>query len=182
MISSHGYIVVNCVLSCLQAVRKVTTHSRILDLSPHAVRESVEQLCQKTQEPKAAPKESKPKALGKPAKKETPTFDANPKIARAYLARLEAGKDFETGSFGRPIYEEEENHAGVDFASDKERYSAWKDVDDHDEPVEPPTDRAESWAEKLRRKQNATNGNSDAKIAKGWEVKSMPTIISDSVR
>ena len=171
---------VNYVSSCLQAVCRPPTHSWIINSSPRSVRESVEQLCLKSQEPKAAPKEPKLKALSKPAKKENPTFDANPKIARAYLARIEAGKDFETGSFGRPIYEEEENHAGVSFASDKERYSAWKDVDDHDEPVEPPTDRAESWAEKLRRKQNATNGNPDAKIAKGWEVESIPTSISDS--
>lgn len=139
-----------------------------MDSPANLVRDNVEQLCNKLQEPKAAVKEpSRLKTLGKTAKKESPTFDANPKIAKAYLARLQAGKDYETGAFGRPIYEEEENHAAIYFATNKERYSTWKDVEDHIETAEPPTDRAESWAEKLRRKQNATNGNTDTKTAKG---------------
>ncbi|KAG8533027.1 uncharacterized protein KY384_001810 [Bacidia gigantensis] len=132
------------------------------------VSENVDQLYQKSIEPKPTPKETpRPKAPGKPTKKEYPTFDANPKIAKAYLARIQAGKDYETGDHGRPIYEKEENHGSVHFVQPMEQYSPWKDVDDYEEKTDLPSDRAESWAEKLRRKQNVVNGNAENKLAKG---------------
>ena len=124
-------------------------------------------LYQKSIEPKSTNKEApKAKVLGKPTKKEYPTFDANPKVAKAYLTRLEAGKNYETGTFGRPIYEEEEKHVAVHFAPVHEQYSAWKDVEDYEEKPEIPSG-AESWADKLRRKQTVANENAESKSA-GW--------------
>ena len=139
--------------------------------TPGQVPEQVDQSYQKSIEPKATAKEApKSKVLGKPTKKEHPTFDANPKIAKAYLARIQAGKDYETGIFGRPIYEEEENHGAVHYAQKNEQYGPWKDVDEYEEKKEVPTNRADSWAEKLRRKQNVNNENANNNNAKGSNV------------
>ena len=130
--------------------------------------ENVDQLYQKSIEPKPILKEaSKPKATWKPAKKEYPVFDTNPKIARAFLARLQAGKDYETGHLGRPIYEEEESHGAVHFSQTSEQYTPWKNVEEVEEKVEVPEDRPESWADKLRRKQNMANGTSKDQQSKG---------------
>ena len=141
----------------------------------HAVPENVEQLYQKSVEPKPIQKEaSKPKATGKPAKREFPVFDTNPKIARAYIARLQAGKDHETGPLGRPIYVKEEKHEAVHFAQPNEQYTPWKDVEEIEEKIEIHEDRPESWADKLRRKQNMANGITENKLAKGWPFYHLP--------
>ena len=100
--------------------------------------------------------------FGKPTKKEYPTFDANPKVAREYLARLQSGKEFETGASGRPIYEDEESHTAVHVARASEQYSAWKGLDDYEEPPEVPAG-SESWADKLRRKQIVMNEQNENK-------------------
>ena len=146
--------------SCKSLISSLyTSHS----LTTRTVPENVEVLYQKSLEPKTASKEApKSKVLGKPTKKEYPTFDANPKVAKAFLARLQAGKDYETGAHGRPIYEDEEKHAAVHFASASEQYSAWKDVEDYEEKPDVPAG-AESWADKLRRKQAVANGNTENK-------------------
>ena len=137
-------------------------------LIQRAVPENVDQLYLKSTEPKPTVKDApKPKATGKPTKKEYPTFDTNPKIARAFLTRLQAGKDYETGPLGRPIYEVEENHGAVHFSKSTEQYTPWKDVEEVEEKVEIPEDRPESWADKLRRKQNMANEASREKQSKG---------------
>ena len=128
----------------------------------------MDQLYQKSIEPKPTPKDAlKPKAPTKATKKEHPAFNINPKIAKGFLERLQAGKDFETGHLGRPIYEEEEKHAAVHFAPAQEQYSQWKDIEEYEEKVEVPSDRAESWADKLRRKQNIANGLVEEQAPKG---------------
>ena len=143
-------------------------------LTSFIVPEAVDQLYQKSIEPKPTPKDApKPKAPGKPIKKEHPAFDVNPKIAKGYLERLQAGKEFETGHLGRPIYEEEENHAAVHFAPAQEQYSQWKDIEEYEEKVEVPSDRAETWADKLRRKQNIANGIIEEQTPKGSRGQSL---------
>ena len=138
------------------------------------VSETVDQLYQKSIEPKPTPKDApKPKAPSKPTKKEHPAFNINPKIAKGFLDRLQAGKEFETGHLGRPIYEEEENHAAVHFAPAQEQYSQWKDIEEYEEKVEVPSDRAESWADKLRRKQNIANGIVEEQTPKGSRGQSL---------
>ena len=123
----------------------------------------METLYKKSLASTAPPKEApKAKVFGKPAKKEHPAFDANPKVAREYLARLEAGKDYETGASGRPIYENEESHAAVHFARASEQYSAWKELEDYEEKLEAPNG-SESWADKLRRKQIVMNEQNENK-------------------
>ena len=146
------------------------------------VAEGVEQLYQKSIEPKPTLKDApKPKATGKPAKKEYPVFDTNPKIARAYVARLQAGKDYETGPLGRPIYENEERHGAVHFAQPNEQYTPWKDVEEVEEKAEIHDDRPESWADKLRRKQNMANGITENKLPKGSTLLSSPHSCSNVI-
>ena len=146
------------------------------------VPENVDLLYQKSIEPKPVPKEApKPKAVGKPAKKEYPAFDANPRIAKAFFARLQAGKGYETGHLGRPIYEEEESHGAVHFAQANEQYTPWKDVEDVEEKSAVPENHQETWADKLRRKQNAANGIGEKKSATGLCVSKASYSKSDNV-
>jgi len=74
---------------------------------------------------------------------------------------LRAGKDQETGQLGRPIYEEEESHAGVSFQQANEHYTPWKGVEAADEKEESLEERPTTWAEALRKKQNLANGVSE---------------------
>ena len=130
--------------------------------------ENVDQLYHKSTEPKPTLKETpKPKLSSKPAKKEYPAFDTNPRIAKGFLERVKAGKDFETGHLGRPIYEDEERHGAVQFARPIEQYTPWKDIEESEEVSEPPMDGKESWADKLRKKQISANGSIENKSPAG---------------
>ncbi len=57
--------------------------------------ERVEQLYQKSVEPKSKAQEpARPKSSGKTARKEHPIFDINPRLTRAFLAWLQRDKDY----------------------------------------------------------------------------------------
>ncbi|KAL9130674.1 MAG: hypothetical protein Q9217_001201 [Psora testacea] len=145
---------------------------------PSSTVENVEQLYQKSIEPKLPAKEATNlKSLVKLTKKEYPTFDANPRIAKAFLERVKAGKDYETGQLGRPIYEEEEKHAAVHFAQANEHYTPWKHIEEYEVKTESPTDGQGSWADKLRKKPSLANGTAANKLPKG---PAKPKLVSKS--
>ena len=130
--------------------------------------EQVEQLYLKSIEPKPTTQEvPRSRSSGKPPKKEYPTFDINPRVAREYLGRLKNRKEKDADSEQRAFFQEKENHEAVRFQQSSEQYTPWKDLDleeDKPEAVEgPPT----SWAEALRRKQNLANGSSEQSVSKG---------------
>ena len=78
--------------------------------------ERVEQLYQKTIEQKPKPQEpARPRSSGKTARKEHPTYDINPRLARAFLARLQHGKDH--GDLELPFH--------VEFQQANEVYTPW---------------------------------------------------------
>ncbi|CAD6585991.1 MAG: hypothetical protein ASARMPRED_002368 [Alectoria sarmentosa] len=134
---------------------------------PSCTIEEVEQLYQKSIEQKPTTQEApRPKSLGKPARKEYPAFDINPRVAREYLARLKNRKAQESDSEQRVFFQEKENHEAVYFQKSNEQYTQWKDLDVEEERPEftegPPT----SWAEALRRKQNLANGVSEKPMPK----------------
>ena len=132
--------------------------------------ENLEHLYQRSIEPKPTAKEAaKPKVGVKAAKKEYLAFDANPRVAKAFLERVKAGKDYETGHLGRPIYEEEENHGAIHFPQVIEQYTPWKHVEDHEERTESPAARQISWADKLRKKPSLANGSVGNKLPKGLQ-------------
>ena len=104
---------------------------------------------------------------GKPPKKEYPTFDINPRVAREYLERLRTRKEQDADEEQRVFFNEKENHEAVHFQQPNEQYTPWKDLVVEEEKSEiiegPPT----SWAEALRRKQNLANGISEKSASKG---------------
>lgn len=132
--------------------------------------ENVEQHYQKAIEPKPTAQDGpRPRSSGKPARREYPAFDINPRVAREYLARLKAWKEGEATSEQRDFFHEKENHGAVEFQQLAEQYTPWKDLDVEEEKPEsvegPPT----TWAEALRRKQNLANGISgQPQVPKGW--------------
>lgn len=86
-------------------------------------------------------------------------FDINPRVAKEFLARLNAGKEQIPGPLQRPIWDLEEKHAAVDFQQSHEQYTPWKDVEETEEKVDSPAEeRPATWAEALRRKQILANG------------------------
>lgn len=91
----------------------------------------------------------------------------NPRLAKDFLSRLQAGKDGESGPLGRQIYAEEEHHHAVLFQKPTQQYSPWKDVEDVEEKVESPKEAPSTWAEALRRKQNIANGITEKPKPKG---------------
>ncbi|KAL9102510.1 MAG: hypothetical protein Q9163_002345 [Psora crenata] len=130
--------------------------------------QNVDQIYQKSIEPKPLVKEiTKPKISRKPTKKEYPAFDMNPRIAKAFLERVRAGKDYETGHLGRPIYEDEEKHDAVHFPPANEQYTPWKHIEEYEETIESPIDGQRSWADKLRKKPALANGTVENKSPKG---------------
>jgi len=121
--------------------------------------EIVEQINQKTKEPKLTTKEApRPKSTGKPVKKEYPAFDINPLLTRGFLSRLKAWKEEEAVSEQREFFQGKENHRAVSFQQFSEQYTPWKDVEIEEEKPQVAEDRPTTWAEALRRKQNLANG------------------------
>lgn len=151
----------------IQDLKKWIYDGRLRLVVPSCTIEQVEQLYQKSVEPKPTTQEApRPRTLGKPPKKEHPAFDINPRVAREYLGRLKHRKDQDAGSEQRLFFQETENHEAVCFQQPNEHYTPWKDLDveeDKPEAIEgPPT----SWAEALRRKQNLANGVSEKSVSK----------------
>ena len=131
--------------------------------------EHVEQLYQKSTEQKPTTKgNSRPRSLGKPVKKEYPTFDINPRVTKDFLSRLKAWKDEDPTSEARQFFHEKENHDAVSFQQPNEQYTPWKDLEVEEEKPEIPEDRPATWADALRRKQNLANGTSgNSDVSKG---------------
>ena len=124
--------------------------------------ENVEQIYQKSVEIKSTPKEPpRPRSSGKPAKKEFPAFDINPRLARTFLTRLKTWKEEDEASEQRLFLQEKENHEAVEFQQLTEQYAPWKDLEVEEEKSEPVLDRPATWAEALRRKQALANGISE---------------------
>lgn len=134
---------------------------------PSCTIEQVEQLCQKSMEAKPTTQEApRSRSSGKPPKKEYPTFDINPRVAREYLGRSKTRKEQDADSEQRVFFQETENHEALRFQQPNEQYTPWKDLEVEEEKPEaiegPPT----SWAEALRRKQNLANGMSEKAVSK----------------
>ena len=131
--------------------------------------EQVEQIYQKSKEVKPISKESsRSKPSGKPSKKEHPTFDINPLLAREFLLRLKTWEQADGSSEQREFFREKEKHEAVTFQQPNEQYTPWKDVDTEEEKPQVAEDRPSTWAEALRRKQNLTNGHdATPQVAKG---------------
>ena len=147
--------------------------------------ENVEQLYKKSVELKSTAQEaSRPKPVGKPARKIHPAFDINPRIAKEYLARIQAGKDGEVYVKERPSYKEEEKWAAVQFQEPKEEYTPWKDIPVEEEKTEEvPDDRPLSWAELAKKKLSHANGNAEkARASKGEVAPTLLHIVSSYVK
>lgn len=134
---------------------------------PSCTIDQVEQLYQKSVEPKPTTQEApRSRSSGKPLRKEYPAFDINPRVAREFIGRLRNRKEQDGESEQRVFIQEKENHEAVRFQEPNEQYTPWKDLDVEEEKPEvvegPPT----SWAEALRRKQNLANGISDKSVSK----------------
>lgn len=134
---------------------------------PTCTIEQVEQLYQKSIEPKPTAQEApRPRSLGKPPKKEYPAFDINPRVAREYLGRLKYRKEQDADSEQRVFFQDQENHDAIRFQQPNQQYTPWKNLDVEEEKPEaiegPPT----SWAEALRRKQNMANGTLEKSVQK----------------
>ena len=129
-------------------------------LTHHALAyDHVEEIFQKSKEVKPVSKEvPRPKSSGKPAKKEYPTFDINPSLAKNFLSRLKTWKAEDAASEQRDFFQEKENHRAVSFQPSNEQYTPWKDVEIEEEPQQVVEDRPTTWADALRRKQSQANG------------------------
>ena len=103
-------------------------------------------------------------------KKDYPTFDINPRLAKDFLTRIEICKasDEPASAEQRDFYREKENHDSLDFQRPSEQYTPWKDCEIEEEEVEPSSGGPTSWAEALRRKANLANGTlGDSQAPKG---------------
>ena len=135
--------------------------------------DQVEHIYEKTKETKStSPKEAtRPRSSGKPSKKEYPTFDINPLLAKNFISRLMAWKEGDIGHESREFFDEKENHGAVSFQQHNEVYTPWKDVDVEEEKPQVPEERPSTWAEALRRKQNLANGTAEcAQAPKGKDA------------
>ena len=168
-VSSDGYTTANYVLLCLYRVCQPSLSHPAGDTNDMLAYEDVEQIYQKSKEAKPVPKEpSRPKSSGKPIKKEYPTFDINPLLARNFLLRLKTWKEDGAASEQRDFLQEKENHGAVSFQQSSEQYSPWKDVEVEEETPQTAEDRPATWAEALRRKQNLANGaGNNSQVQKG---------------
>ena len=149
----------NFVLLCHLIVGATLSQHRTKYTYDSVAYENVEQIYQKSKETKSTQKETpRPKLSGKPLKKEHPTFDINPLLARNFLSRLKGFKEEAATSEQRTFFGTRENHGAVSFQHNSEQYGPWKDVDIEEEKLQTCEDRPTTWAEALRRKMDLANG------------------------
>ena len=148
------------------------------------VLESVDKLCEKSKEAKTTGNDQmRAKNAGKATKKEYPTFDINPKIAQEYLVRARKSKDGEPVAKDRPLYVAEESQEALEFQTQGEEYTRWKDVPLEDAKPEKQDEKPATWADAARKKANAANGlGGKAESTKGMRLRSNLTKDSFLIR
>lgn len=114
--------------------------------------ERIEILYQKSTDKKPKPQEPlRPKSSGKFARKEYPTFDINPRIAKEFLARLQS----------------ENIGFDVEFQEKAHLYTPWVGIEEQEaKRPEPTEDRPTTFAQALA-KMNVKAGSGIVEAAKG---------------
>lgn len=161
MPSKAGYTTANYALWCPQAVSTYwSIGSLALLIADFKAFEEVDQMHQKSKESKLAPAKeaARPRSSGKLAKKEHPTFDISPLLAKSFLSRLQTWKGEEGISEQKEFFQEKEKHEAVNFQQPSEIYTPWKDLEEEEVQPELVQERPSTWAEALRRKQYLANG------------------------
>ncbi len=117
--------------------------------------ERVEHLYQKSIEQKPKPQEpARPKSSGKTTRKEHPTFDINPRLAKSFLAWLQCDDE---------DWDPDLTHA-VEFQQANEVYTPWTLAEEHGDkrdrsPKKGPTTFAQAVAKANLVKQEPGNGD-----------------------
>ncbi len=112
--------------------------------------ENVRQLCQKEKLEQELKKPASPRQrpVGKPARKEHPSFDINPRVTLEFLERLQV-----------------DNVDGLVFQQPTEEYSPWKGVEVQPERKDPKEERPTTFAQAVLLKLNPPNAISETSDA-----------------
>ena len=134
-------------------------HNASRIFNPLQASERVEQLFQKSIEPKQKPQEStRPKSSGKTVRREHPSFDINARLTKAFLAWLERDKE----SW------DPELPCAVEFQQSGEVYSPWKLAEERgDKREESPENGPATFAQAVAKSNLAKQMKENGEVVKG---------------